>query len=247
MQAAIVLAKRGFKPVIFEKDSKLGGAANLAAIPPHKELMGEFVDTMIEELKALKVEVRLNSPATVEEVAKLYPVGIFLATGGNPIIPALDGIENAVTSTDVLTKAVEYKDKNIIVVGGGVTGLETAETLCADNQVTIIEMAKDVGTTLYASAKALLVKRLTDQGTKILTETTLVSVQKDSITVKDAQGESKTIPCDAVVLAMGVRSDRSLREEFEQSFDRVILIGDSEKPGQIREALHTAYDKAFVF
>lgn len=247
MQAAIVLAKRGFKPVIFEKDSKLGGAANLAAIPPHKELMGEFVDTMIEELKALKVEVRLNSPATVEEVAKLYPVGIFLATGGNPIIPALDGIENAVTSTDVLTKAVEYKDKNIIVVGGGVTGLETAETLCANNQVTIIEMAKDVGTTLYASAKALLVKRLTDQGTKILTETTLVSVQKDSITVKDAQGESKTIPCDAVVLAMGVRSDRSLREEFEQSFDRVILIGDSEKPGQIREALHTAYDKAFVF
>lgn len=247
MQAAVVLAKRGYKPVIFEKDTKLGGAANLAAIPPHKELMGEFIDTMAEELKELNVEVRLNTPASVEDVAKLNPVGIFLATGGNPIVPQLDGIENAVTSTDVLTKQVEYKDKSIIVVGGGVTGLETAETIGQDNQVTIIEMAKDVGTTLYASAKALLMKRIMEQGTKVMTETTLVSVQKDSVTVKNAQGESQTIPCDAVVLAMGVRSDRSLRDEFEQSFDRVILIGDSEKPGQIREALHAAYDKAFVF
>jgi hypothetical protein len=46
---------------------------------------------------------------------------------------------------------------------------------------------------------------------------------------------------------MGVHSDKSLRKELEQVSDRVILIGDCDKPGQIREALHAAYDKAFVF
>ncbi len=247
MQAAIVLAKRGFKSVLFEKADRLGGSALLAAVPPHKEMMSEFIETMIEECKEYGVEIRLDTQATAEDVKAIDPVGIFMATGGNPIIPNLPGIEHAVTSTDVLTGKAVYKDKNIIVIGGGVTGLETAETICADNDVTIVEMMKDVGTTLYASAKALLMKRLTDQGTKVMTSTTLKSLQSDSITVTDAEGKESTIPCDAVVLAMGVHSDKSLRKELEQVSDRVILIGDCDKPGQIREALHAAYDKAFVF
>ena len=47
---------------------------------------------------------------------------------------------------------------------------------------------------------------------------------------------------------MGVRSNRPDLEAFCEAFpDRVILTGDSDKPGQIYDALHSAHDKAFVY
>ena len=39
----------------------------------------------------------------------------------------------------------------------------------------------------------------------------------------------------------------ALRDELEAAFDRVVLVGDAQKPGQIREALHAALDKALVY
>ena len=63
-----------------------------------------------------------------------------------------------------------------------------------------------------------------------------------------ASDEESKIPADTVILAMGVRSNRpdidALRAAFGES---LILVGDACKPGQIYDALHSAYDKAFVF
>ena len=56
--------------------------------------------------------------------------------------------------------------------------------------------------------------------------------------MQDAEGSDKTLPADLVVLAMGVHSDQSLCAELEAEFDRVVLVGDAQHPGQIREALH---------
>ena len=48
-----------------------------------------------------------------------------------------------------------------------------------------------------------------------------------------------------------VMSVRSLRPEYEQLRkeygDRLILVGDSDRPGQIYDALHSGHDKAFVY
>ncbi len=247
MQAAIVLAKRGFTPIIIEKADRLGGSVNLADQPPHKQLLTEFTETLKAELRALHVEIRLNTEGSAALCKSLGATAVFLATGGNPIVPDLPGIEKAVTSTQILTREVAPEGKTVAVIGGGVTGLETAEFLSAKNRVFVVEMAKDVGTLLYASAKGVLLKRLAENGAQIMTNTTLRAVTDEGILVKDAEGAEKALAADLTVLAMGVRSERGLREELESAFDRVVLIGDAEKPGQIREALHAAYDKAFVF
>ena len=62
-----------------------------------------------------------------------------------------------------------------------------------------------------------------------------------------ANANEVTRKADVVVLALGVRSNRALYEEMETSFDKVILVGDTEKPGTIVGAMHSANDKAFVF
>ena len=47
---------------------------------------------------------------------------------------------------------------------------------------------------------------------------------------------------------MGVRSNRPDYDEFRAAFgEKLILVGDTARPGQIYDALHSGYDKAFVY
>ena len=65
MQAALLMKKRGFEPVLFEKSGVLGGSAILASKAPCKGMVQEFVDTQIAEMKEYGIEIRLNTTATI--------------------------------------------------------------------------------------------------------------------------------------------------------------------------------------
>jgi len=250
MQAAYVLAKRGFRPVLFEKGAELGGTMNLADKPPKKELIGEFIETQKAELESLGVEVRLNTPATVEAVRALDPYGVIVACGGTPIIPKVPGVdgENVFTAEQILSGKAKLSGKKIAVIGGGVTGLETAEVLGKDNAVTVVEMTGAVGTTLYPSVKGMLLKSLTEEGVAIMTDSMLTGIEPGKITmIQTSSAFAKELEVDAVVLALGVRPGMALVEEFEAAFDKVTAVGDAHKPGIIADAVREANDKAFVF
>ncbi|MGX8709783.1 MAG: FAD-dependent oxidoreductase [bacterium] len=248
MQAALVLAKRGFKTVLFEKSGRLGGTIKFGSVPPHKELLAELIDTQEAELKKWGVDVRLNTQGTVEECRKSGACGVFLAQGGNPIVPKIPGVEKAVLAEQVLSGEVKLSGKNIAVIGGGVTGLETAEYLSPDNQVTVVEMMNAVGTTLYPSVLHYLMERLNKNKVEILTGHAIKAVGDGEITLTvTASAVEVARRADVVVLALGVRPNRALYEEMEAAFDRVVLVGDTEKPGTIVSAMHSANDKAFVF
>ncbi|MBQ3459321.1 MAG: FAD-dependent oxidoreductase [Solobacterium sp.] len=249
MEAAVTLAKRGFAVSLFEKAGKLGGTVNLAAVPPNKDMLKEFIETQEAELKQRGVNVCLNSEVTAEQLKADGFEAVFLAVGGKPIVPDLPGIDKAVTAEDVLSGQTPVSGENVVVIGGGVTGLETAETLAKDYKVTVVEMLAKVGGNLYPSVTMHLVQEIMKTGGVIAKEKALTEVGDGFVMVKDMQsGEVTKVPADCVVLAMGVRSDRSLVDSFKAVFaDKVILVGDCAKAGQIYDALHSAHDRAFVF
>lgn len=249
MEAAAVLAKRGFKVTLYEASDRLGGTVNLAAVPPNKGMLKEFVETQEAELKKLGVEVRLNTCADADTVKADGAEAVFLAAGGRPIVPDLPGIERAVTAEDVLAGRREVKGDNVVVIGGGVTGLETAEFLAADHKVTVVEMLDKVGGNLYPSVMMHLVQEITKAGGAVCKGNALVSVEESAVTVKDVKTEeTASLPADTVVLAMGVRSDRSVYDGLKAAFgDSLVLVGDAARGGQIYDALHSAHDRAFVF
>ncbi|MBQ6508375.1 MAG: FAD-dependent oxidoreductase [Flexilinea sp.] len=249
MEAALVLAKRGFKTILFEAKDHLGGTAKLAAIPPNKGMIDEYIETMDAQLKEAGVEVRLNTPADAETLKAAGAEAVFLATGGKPILPDIPGIEAAVTAEAVLEDRTLAKGENIVVIGGGVTGLETAETLAPSHKVTVVEMLNKVGGNLYPSLVMHLAQEIMKNGGMIVKGKQLTAVEAGAVTVKDtASGEEMKIPADTVILAMGVRSNRPEIDALREAFgDKLILIGDACKPGQIYDALHSAHDKAFVF
>lgn len=248
-EAALTLAKRGFKVVLFEAKERIGGTVALAAVPPCKTMLSEFIDTMEAQLEQAGVEVRVNTPATLEAVKASGAEAVFMAAGGRPIVPAIPGIETAVTAEDVLAGKAEVKGEQVVVIGGGVTGLETAETLAPEHKVTVVEMLDKVGGNLYPSITMHLAQEIMKRGGQIAKGKQLTAVTAEGVTVRDTKsGEETAIPAETVILAMGVRSNRPDYDEFRAAFgEKLILVGDTARPGQIYDALHSAHDKAFIY
>lgn len=250
MHAAAVCAKRGYRVVLFEKGGALGGTVQLATVPPHKEMLAELIRTQTLELELAGVEIRLNTEATPELVAALEPHGVIVAAGGVPIIPKLPGagLPHVYTAEQVLSGQISLTGRKVAVIGGGVTGLETAQILSAANQVTVVEMMKDVGATLYITVKLFLMAALKEAGVEIQTQRRLTEITDDAVMLADAaSGMLSKLDADAVVLAMGVRPNHTVAEQFETAFEHVTRVGDADKAGQIADAMRMANDKAFVF
>ena len=128
MQAALLLKKRGYHPIILESSDHLGGSAVLASKAPCKGMVAELIETMKAEMKEYHIEVRLNTPATVETLRTLDPYGVVVACGGEQIVPNVPGADrsNVYYIEDVLMGRVSFEGKNIAVIGGGNVAIDVA-------------------------------------------------------------------------------------------------------------------------
>lgn len=252
MEAALVLKERGYAPVIFEKGEALGGQLITAVQPILKEKLKASLDNMISRVNKAGIEVRLNTEATVENVKALQPAGVFLATGGSPIVPRLPGVDgaNVITAEEYLLGKKEVPKGKVVVIGGGVTGMETAETIAAKtgNKVTIVEMMGEIGKGLYRSVVADFNIRFAKLGVDVRTRERCLGISPQGVSVMHTGTKQITaIPADTVVLALGVRSNNGLADAFEKAFDNVVVIGDADKPGRIAEATFAGLSRASVF
>lgn len=248
MQAALLMKKRGFEPVIFEKSATLGGSAILASKAPCKHMAQEFVNTQAAEMKEYGVEVRLNTHATVARIRALDPYCVVIACGGNQIVPRIPGADNnnVYYIEDVLLGRIRFKGKKIAVIGGGHVGLEVAHFLCAENQVTVVEMQKEVGSSIYRTAKYKLLSLLEEAGVKILTEHAIAGVTDSTAVLRRMDtGEDVEIAADAVVMALGNRPDMHYIEKIAEAFEKTVVIGDATSAGTMADATRAAYERCF--
>ncbi|WP_425446452.1 FAD-dependent oxidoreductase [Dethiothermospora halolimnae] len=250
MESARVLALRGFKPVIFEKENELGGALNLANKPPKKEKIDWLIDNLKYEVKKLGVEVHLNTEATMEDIKAIEPYAIFLASGANPIIPPIPGVDgdNVTTSVEVLKGNIKFDNKNVAVIGSGMTGCETAEMIAENgNNVSLIEMQSQIGKDLYPANLFDINQRLNKYNVDIKTRHRLVKINKDSIVLLNTLTNMDIeLPVDNVVLSLGVKPVKNLLNDLEENFSNIKVIGDASKAGRIAEAIREGFEKAYV-
>lgn len=249
MEAAMILAQREFDVTLFEKEDRLGGQMYLASLPPQRGKMRYFADYCTKQLSDLKVDVRLNTVATAADIRALDPYAVFITTGSSPIMPAgikgIDG-DNVYTIRDVLTEQVSFSGKKIVVAGAGLTGMETAEFLQeAGNEVSNIDMMPAVG---FGAFQLLLMDEqgmIAKSGVRTMPGHKLLEIRKDSVLVEDTAGICLELPCDAVVMSLGVRSVNSLKDELSD-LNNVIVLGEAAVPGQrVPQAVHPAFEAAY--
>lgn len=238
MEAALVAASRGHKVTLFEKQGELGGQFRLATIPPHK---GELVNvTKYFESQILKarVNLKLGQRVTAEMIEELNPDAVILATGGLPIVPALPGAEqgNVMTAWDVLRGG--YTGSNVVVVGGGMVGCETADFLAQmGRKVTVVEQLPAIAQGLGVIRRSVLLNRLANQDVKLKSNTVVREIVQGGVITGDGQH----IVADTVVLALGVWANRELESSLRGRRWELYCVGDCDTPGNAMTAIHRAF------
>jgi 2,4-dienoyl-CoA reductase (NADPH2) len=101
MEAARVAAMRGHKVTLCEKDRRLGGLMNLGVI--FNDKLENLIKWMNWEIKSLPIEVRLKAKTTPTLLENIKPDAIIIASGGEPIIPRVPGVDadNVLTGRDI--------------------------------------------------------------------------------------------------------------------------------------------------
>ena len=145
-EAAVSAAMKGHKVTLIEQSNRLGGQWIPAAVPIGK---GEFTSLIIwqkQMLDKLGVNVLLNTKADKEMIESYQPDTVIIATGSKPFVPPIKGTDQdfVTNAHEVLLGNVETGE-NIVVIGGGLVGVETADMLAEQNkQITIIEMLPQI-------------------------------------------------------------------------------------------------------
>ena len=252
MQSAITLAKRGVDVTLFEKSDHLGGKVYTGSIPPHKDRLKALISNMKYEIEELNIDLKLNCAPDIKDLKELNPDSVFIATGGNDIVPPLPGADNdnVLLATDLLENEMQFEDKNIAIVGSGMTGLETAEYLSHQgNDVKVIEMMDKIGPQVYEPILYDIQSRIQKLDIELLTSRKLTEIKENKIIVQNTKEKNtENIEADIVVLAIGVTDSKNdeFVEKIEDNFANVKLLGDSDQAGKIYNAVKTGFDKAFA-
>ena len=137
MSCAYYLAEKGYRPTVFEKESRPGGML-MNAIPSFR-LEKDVVEAEIDVLRALGVEFRcgveVGKDITIaqlrEEGYKGFYVAVGLQHGGALAVPGGDA-ENVISGIDFI-RGVHLRDEKalkgrVVVVGGGNIAADVART-----------------------------------------------------------------------------------------------------------------------
>ena len=219
-------------------------------MPPNKDRMQWAIDDLTQGAKNAGVEIRLGTAATEENLKALKPYAVILASGGTPIVPKIPGLDgdNVCTVADVLSGKVNIEGKKVAVIGSGLTGLETAELLVEKgNTVTVVEMADKIGPGIWTQHYWDIVPNLDKAGVNLLPSHKLTRVSDESVFLETADGGNlKIVDVDAVVLSLGVRSVKDLEATAKSIADKVISVGDANKPGKIVHATRAGLEAAWA-
>jgi NADPH-dependent 2,4-dienoyl-CoA reductase/sulfur reductase-like enzyme len=207
LQVAMELKDRGHNPILCEASDSLGGQFVLAGAAPRKEEMKDAAISMGDMAKRKGVDIRLSTSVTQEVIKDINPDEVVIATGAEPIKLKVSGahLPHVTNSHDVLS-GNSMVTGEVVVIGGGLVGLEVAEYLSGKiNKITVVEMLDEVAKDLGQLRKICVMESLYLENIKTITEAKCVEIKEKSIVI-DKNGTIEEIPCDSVVVAIGAKS-----------------------------------------
>ena len=250
METARVLALRGHRVTLFEKDNELGGVFIAASKPSFKEKDRELIAWYRNEISKLPIEVKLNTTISnvvkngkykevvvegIKENAKFNEV--IIATGASARHLHLKGAENAIEACDYLLEKNKVGNK-VVIIGGGLTGCEIAYDLYLKGKTpVIVEMKNDLiavrGVCLANSSylrdffELNKVEVHLETGVKEITDKGIIIVSKD--------GKEEFVECDSVITSIGYNPKPLTQGK---------LVGDCFSVGNLRTVIWRAWDIA---
>lgn len=130
LEAARIAAVLGHDVTIVEKSESIGGQMKVAAVPHSRNNISEMLRYYEAQIRHRHIKLRIATEATPEFINAFNPDAVIFATGVKFSIPDILGIDGSKGSdicfADEALAGDHVVGKNVVVVGGGGTGLETA-------------------------------------------------------------------------------------------------------------------------
>jgi 2,4-dienoyl-CoA reductase (NADPH2) len=254
MEAARVAASRGHQVILYEKQNKLGGSLPLAAMVKgfeREDFMG-FVRYLNNQMTRLNVDVRTGKEINRSIIEEIKPDVLILATGGLHNIPDIPGINgrNVVSSQALHTQlksALKFFSpqflnrlthywmpvgKNVVIMGGGIHGCQTASFLVKrGRKVTIVDTNETIGNGLLEYLiRPWLLHWLAGKGTEMLAGVKYEEITSKGLTVTTKDGKKRTIEANTIITALPLLPDQSLIKNLEKLAPEFYAIGDCNNP-----------------
>jgi 2,4-dienoyl-CoA reductase-like NADH-dependent reductase (Old Yellow Enzyme family)/thioredoxin reductase len=245
MEAAMVSSMRGHHVTLLERQDELGGTLPVAGIPPFKSDFLDLNRYLVGQVETRGITVKTNHEATAHSPELGESDAVILATGASPLFPDIPGVsgKNVVTASDVLSGKREVGN-NVIIVGGGLVGCETAEFLRKKGKtVTVLEMLEKLATDMGPTLRWRLLYRLKEAGARLETGVKVIGMTDTGVDT-ERNGQRESFRGDTIVLAVGMKSNDALAQELKAKGPALYQVGDALEPRKLGEAIQEAYHVA---
>lgn len=248
LQAAITAARRGHKVILCEKSDALGGILKGEQAIPFKYEMYELGNTLGILAQKEGVEIRLNAEVTKEYVESENVDALIIAVGSSPLVPSIPGLdgENVIVVNNYYLEKDKVKDaEEIVVLGGGLAGCETAIHLAQEGKkVHLVEMRSELAPDANIRHRPILLGEIEKQGIEVHTEFKGLKVSADGVVCLDKDGKKVSVPGTHVICALGQKANRNVVNELIDCAPYVSQIGDCVRPSTITTAVYQGHHAA---
>jgi NAD(P)H-nitrite reductase large subunit len=172
----------------------------------------------------------------LEDGSRLPYNRLLLATGALAVPPPFPGGElRGVMTLDSLDDTRRIIDQSgrgrtAVVVGGGITALELVEGLCArgTNVHYFLRGTRYMADVLDETESDIVIKRLRAEGVTVHTNTQIkqVTARRNRVASVEMQ-DGKTLACDVVGVAIGVRPRADLARKAGLKVDRGVIVNET--------------------
>jgi NAD(P)H-nitrite reductase large subunit len=157
---------------------------------------------------------------------------VLLAVGGKPIFPGMKGSGKrgvfTFTSIDDAKAIDRFLDntRRAVVIGGGLIGISVTEALIKRGiAVSVVEMKERVLNTILDQQASLMAEEVLKQaGVEILAGHTVANIEGRDTVEKVILDNGDAIPCNLVVVAIGVLPSPKLALDAQLEINRGIVV-----------------------
>ena len=157
---------------------------------------------------------------------------LVIASGSEAVVPPIPGVKEGIASGFVVTnrEVLNKKDlpKELVVIGGGVIGLEMACYYASVGvHVTVIEMMNKIAGATDSEICDVLMAEYGKRGMEFKLSCKVLRVTENSV-VYEENGQEKAAPCDCVLLSAGRRPATANLglENLQLHMDRAAIVTD---------------------
>jgi len=240
LEAARVAAKGGHRVTLLERDAELGGQLRLIERGPHRADYGIVLRWYLRQLEQLKVEVRVGTEVSADDVLALDPDAVIVATGSADArqdVPGND-LPHVLSGREVMAGATVGKR---VVLGdwdGRWAGLSVAEHLAdLGSEVTLVTPAPFPGVDGDLMTWRLSYERLLRKGVRMMALQEIVRIEPTGATSVALDGTETHLPADTVVLVNKGAADRRIWRDLRGRIDQLHAVGDCWAPRQLEQAI----------